>query len=318
VRSFRSIAWLIATNFAVVLLLGLVTHALGVDAIFHRATGLRWEALLVGAAVFGFGGAFVSLLISKHVAKWSTGARVIDPNTVDPYERHLLGVVERLASRARIPMPEVAIYEGEEANAFATGPSKKRALVAVSTGLLHRLDDREVEAVLAHEVAHVANGDMLTMTLLQGVLNTFVIALARVAGIVGDQLLRGSRDDGEGERGPSIAYFVVSIAAQLVLGLFASMIAAAFSRRREFRADADAARLVGAQAMISALARLHEGPDDTELPKPVASLGLRGRSFFALLSTHPPLEARVAALQAMDRGGAAAPPGILSAPTAHS
>lgn len=309
-RSLRSMGWLLAINFAIVLLLGTVTHLLGIDRFFTTTTGIRWEALLGGAAIFGFGGAFLSLLISKPLAKWSTKAEVITAQASDPRHRWVYEKVRALARRAGLPMPEVAIYPSDEPNAFATGASRKSSLVAVSTGLLDRMDDREVEAVLAHELAHIENGDMVTMTLLQGVLNTFVIALARVVGVFADQFFRGDEDDGE-PAGPGIAYFVTSIACQIFFGLLASMVAASFSRRRELRADAGAAGLVGAPAMIAALDGLRRASAESELPAGVASLGLRGKAggggILSLLSTHPSIEERIEALRTL---GSATRPSI--------
>lgn len=281
----------IATNLAVMLVLGIVTRLLGVDR-FLAANGLNLGMLLVFAGVIGFGGAFISLLMSKTMAKWSTGAQVIEhPSTST--EVWLVDTVGRLASRAGLPMPEVAIYQGEP-NAFATGATKNASLVAVSTGLLQSMTREEAEAVLAHEVAHIANGDMVTLTLIQGVTNTFVIFLSRVVGYAVDSFLR--RNDEESS-GPGIGYMVTSMICEIVFGVLASIIVAWFSRQREFRADAGAAHLMGtALPMQNALRRL--GNMQTEpLPQNMAASGIAGGGgVMALFATHPPLEERIAAL----------------------
>ncbi len=294
---FRRIALFVITNLAVVILLGIVASLLGVDR-FLTQNGLNLGALLAFAAIFGFGGAFISLLISKRMALWTTGAKIIESPTTEQ-EAWLVRTVETQARQADIGMPDVAIYDSPEPNAFATGARRNSALVAVSTGLLERMNTREVEAVLAHEVSHVANGDMVTMTLLQGVLNTFVIALSRVVGLIAGRAMGGGDDE---DAAPSpIAYMVTSIIAQIVLGALASLIVMAFSRHREFRADAGAAGLVGADAMIAALQRLG-GEDEAEsegLPEPVAAFGIRPHrgGWLALFASHPPLEDRIAALR---------------------
>lgn len=280
----------IATNLAVMLVLGIVTRLLGVDR-FLAANGLNLGMLLAFAGVIGFGGAFISLLMSKTMAKWSTGAQVIEhPSTST--EVWLVDTVGRLASRAGLPMPEVAIYQGEP-NAFATGATKNASLVAVSTGLLQSMTREEAEAVLAHEVAHIANGDMVTLTLIQGVTNTFVIFLSRVVGYAVDSFLR--RNDEESS-GPGIGYMVTSMICEVVFGILASMIVAWFSRQREFRADAGSAHLMGtAVPMQNALRRL--GSLHTEpLPQNMAASGIAGGGMMALFATHPPLEERIAAL----------------------
>lgn len=295
VRAAKSFALLIAMNLAVMIVLSVIISVTGLDTAWVKSTGLDIKALLVGSALFGFGGAFISLALSKVMAKWTTGAQVItQPRNHE--EAWLLSTVTDLSRRAGIQTPEVAIYDSPDMNAFATGPTRNRALVAVSTGLLRSMSQREVEAVLAHEVAHAANGDMVTMTLVQGVLNTFVIALSRVVGYVVDNALRGNR---EGESGPGIAYYVTNIVAQIVLGILASMIAAWVSRRREFAADAGAAQMVGPQAMISALDRLRRDHDAPNLPEAVRAFGIRGGGagrLGALLMSHPPLEDRIARL----------------------
>ncbi|MCE5234017.1 MAG: protease HtpX [Mizugakiibacter sp.] len=284
----------VATNLAVLLLLSVVCKIFGVDAWAYR-NGMSLQGLLLMAAVFGMGGAFISLAISKWMAKMSTGARVIaEPQNAA--ERWLLDTVRRHADSAGIGMPEVAVYDGPEMNAFATGMSKNHALVAVSSGLLQSMDRQEVEAVLGHEISHVANGDMVTLTLIQGVLNTFVIFLARVVGRVIDSALSGNRE----ERGPGFGYFMIVMALELVFGLVASMIVMWFSRWREFRADAGGARLAGRGAMIAALERLAGNRGESTLPKSIQAFGISGglaRGFARLFMSHPPLEERIAALR---------------------
>ena len=278
------------TNLAVMLVLGVVTSALGVNQ-FLTSSGLNLPMLLAFSAVVGFTGAIFSLLISKPMAKWSTGARVLD-NPQNETERWLVETVRRLATKANIGMPEVAVYDGE-ANAFATGAFKNSALVAVSTGLLESMTKEEVEAVLAHEIAHVVNGDMVTLTLIQGVVNTFVVFLSKVVGYFVDRVLL-KNDRG----GPGIGYYVTDIVCQIVFGLLASVIVAWFSRQREFRADAGSASLMGSpQPMIKALSRLG-GLAPGELPKSMAASGISDKAgFMAMFSTHPPIEQRIAALQ---------------------
>jgi heat shock protein HtpX len=281
----------VATNLAVMLVLGVAASLLGVNR-FLTANGMHLGTLLGFAAVMGFGGAIVSLLMSKPMAKWSTGARVINDST-DPTHRWIVGAVQRFSQQAGIAMPEVAVYEGE-ANAFATGAFKNSALVAVSTGLLHGMSRDEVEAVIGHEISHVANGDMVTMTLIQGVMNTFVVFLSRAIGYFIDRVvLRNDR------QGVGIGYYVTTVVLDLVLGLLAALIVAWFSRQREYRADAGAAALLGRrQPMINALARLG-GLDPGQLPQSVATMGISGRpsGLMALFSTHPPIEDRIRALQ---------------------
>ncbi|MCK6425037.1 MAG: protease HtpX [Burkholderiaceae bacterium] len=279
------------TNLAVMLVLGIVARLLGVDR-FLTANGLNLGALLGFALIMGFGGAIVSLLMSKPMAKWSTGAVIINDST-DPMHRWIVGTVATFAQRARIGMPEVAIYEGEP-NAFATGAFRDSALVAVSTGLLQTMSREEVEAVIGHEVAHVANGDMVTMTLIQGVMNTFVVFVSRVVGYFVDRvLLKNDRE------GPGVGYMVTTVVMDLLLGVLAAMIVAWFSRQREFRADAGAAELMGnKQPMMRALARLG-GLDPGELPQSVATMGISGRpsGLMALFSSHPPIEERIRVLR---------------------
>jgi len=286
----KRIVLFVLTNLAVMLVLSVTTSLLGVNR-YLTANGLNLSALMGFALIMGFGGATISLLMSKTMAKWSTGAEVItQPRNAD--EAWIVQTVERLATRAGIAMPEVAIYDGEP-NAFATGAFKNSALVAVSTGLLQGMTREEVEAVLGHEIAHVANGDMVTMTLIQGVLNTFVVFLSRVIGFAVDNFLRRGDDR---ERGPGIGYMLTTLVMELVLGFLASIIVAWFSRQREFRADAGAAQLMGRkQPMINALARLG-GLHSAELPKSIAAFGIAG-GIGQLFSSHPPIEERIAALQ---------------------
>ncbi|MEO8101139.1 MAG: protease HtpX [Betaproteobacteria bacterium] len=278
------------TNLAVMVVLGVVTSLLGVNR-FLAGSGLNLPMLLAFSAVVGFTGAIFSLLISKPMAKWSTGARVIEAPQNES-ERWLVEVVRRLATKANIGMPDVAVYEGEP-NAFATGAFKNSALVAVSTGLLESMTREEVEAVLAHEVSHIVNGDMVTLTLIQGVVNTFVVFLSKIVGYFVDRvLLKNDRD------GPGIGYYVTDIACQILFGFLASFIVAWFSRQREFRADAGSASLLGTpQPMIKALARLG-GVEAGELPKSMAASGISDKvDVMALRATHPPIEERIAALQ---------------------
>ena len=279
----------LATNIAVIAVMTIVLSVLGVDR-FLTGTGLNLPSLMVFSLVVGFTGSIFSLLISKPMAKWSTGARVIEAPS-NSTEAWLVDTVRRLADRAGIGMPEVAVYEGEP-NAFATGAFRDSALVAVSTGLLQGMTREEVEAVLGHEVAHVANGDMVTMTLIQGVVNTFVVFLSRVVGYAVDRAI--SRDNS----GPGIGYMATVMVCQIVFGIAASMIVAWFSRHREFRADAGSASLLGSpQPMVRALARLG-GVEANALPQSIASLGIHDKpGFLALFSSHPPIEQRIAALQ---------------------
>jgi heat shock protein HtpX len=286
----KRIVLLIATNLAVMILLSIVISVLGLDRALAQE-GIQYVPLMVMAAIFGFGGAFISLLISKPMAKWSTGAHVID-GTEGTTEYWLVATVKRLAEKAGIGMPEVAVYEGEP-NAFATGAFRDSALVAVSTGLLQSMSREEVEAVLGHEIGHVANGDMVTLTLIQGVLNTFVIFLSRIIGYIVDRVIL------KNERGQGIGFFVTVMVSQIVLGLFASLIVAWFSRQREFRADAASASLLGSPGpMINALGRLGSMQSGA-LPANMAASGIGPGpgGWGALFSTHPPIEQRIAALQ---------------------
>jgi heat shock protein HtpX len=280
----------LATNLAIMLVLGVSASLLGVNR-YLTANGLNLGALLGFAALMGFGGAFISLWMSKPIAKWSTGARVIEQPS-NATEVWLMNTVAGQAQRAGIAMPEVAIYEGAP-NAFATGATKNSSLVAVSTGLLQSMTHEEVEGVLAHEVAHIANGDMVTLTLIQGVVNTFVVFLARVVAYAVDSFLR--RD--EESSGPGIAFTVTSVICDLLFGLLASIIVAWFSRQREFRADRGSAQIIGSpRPMIAALRRLG-GIEQGDLPRNMAASGIAGGGMLSLFSTHPSCEERIAALQ---------------------
>jgi len=282
----------VVTNLAVMLVLGIAASLLGVNR-YLTPNGLNLGALLGFALLMGFGGAIISLLISKPVAKWSSGAKVINDST-DPTHRWIVSTVEGFAKKAGIGMPEVAIFEGAP-NAFATGAFKNSALVAVSTGLLQSMSREEVEAVIGHEVAHVANGDMVTLTLIQGVMNTFVVFLSRVIGYFVDRVILKNDREGTG-----IGFIVTTIVLDILLGVLASIVVSWFSRQREFRADAGAVALMGGrkQPMINALARLG-GLEPGVLPQSVAAMGINAKpnGFMALFSTHPPIEDRIRALQ---------------------
>ena len=286
----KRIILFVLTNLAVVLVLGMVASLLGVNR-FLTSNGLDLTALLGYALIMGFGGAFISLLISKPVAKWSSGVQVI-AQASNADEKWLVDTVKKLSDKAGIGMPDVGIFEGDP-NAFATGAFKNSALVAVSTGLLQNMTHEEIEAVLAHEVAHIANGDMVTMTLIQGVMNTFVVFLSRVVGYAVDSFLRKNDEE---NTGPGMGYWITTIVLDIVLGFAAAIVVAWFSRHREFRADAGAADLMGRkQPMMNALARLG-GLHTADLPKSVAAMGIAG-GIGQLFSTHPPIEERIAALQ---------------------
>ncbi len=292
----KRILLFVLTNLAVIVLLGITTRLLGVDR-FLTQGGINMPALFGFAAVFGMGGSFISLLMSKWMAKMSTGARVIE-QPGDATERWLLETVRAQAQRASIAMPEVAIYDAAEPNAFATGPSRNNSLVAVSSGLLHTMNRDEVEAILGHEVSHIANGDMVTLTLIQGVVNTFVIAFARIIGFMVDRFLSGDRD--EESSAPGMAYWISSMVAELILGFLASAIVLWFSRQREFRADSGGAQLAGRDKMISALERLQTLHEPAQLPSQMAAFGVRGGTAGALgrlFMSHPPIEERIAALR---------------------
>jgi heat shock protein HtpX len=287
----KRVVLFLATNIAVLVVLSVVVNLLGLDR-WLTAEGIDFTSLLLFSAVLGFGGSIISLLISKPMAKMSTGARIVD-GSEGTTEYWLVSTVRKLADKAQIGMPEVAIFEGG-ANAFATGAFKNSALVAVSTGLLQTMSRDEVEAVLGHEVAHVANGDMVTLTLIQGVVNTFVIFLSRIIGYLVDKVIFRT------ERGVGPGFFIASLVSQIVLGILASLIVAWFSRRREFRADAGSAQLLGdRRPMINALARLGN-VDPGDLPQTFEAHGIaESRSkFLGLFASHPPIPERIRALQA--------------------
>jgi heat shock protein HtpX len=289
----KRVALFVITNLAIVIMLGVVTSALGVNH-FLSAQGLDLGQLLGFAAVIGFGGAIFSLLISKPVAKFTTGARTIE-QPANAMEAWLLDTVRHHTQKVGLKMPEVAIYEGEP-NAFATGAFRNSALVAISTGLLQTMSKEEVEAVLGHEVTHIANGDMVTMTLLQGVMNTFVVFLSNVLAYVIDRMIL--RNDGERA---GLGYFAANLVFQLVFGLLASIVVMWFSRRREFRADAGSAGILGTtRPMMSALQRLG-GLEPGELPRQISAFGITGGAggLGLLFASHPPIEQRIAALRAL-------------------
>lgn len=290
----KRVALFLATNLAIILVLSITLRLLGVDSLLQQnGSDLDLQALLIFSAVFGFGGSFISLAISKWMAKRSTGAQVItEPKNAT--EQWLVSTVAQQASMAGIGMPEVAIYPGAEINAFATGANRNNALVAVSAGLLKNMTKDEAEAVLAHEVSHVANGDMITLSLIQGVVNTFVIFLSRVIGHFVDRVIL------KNERGHGIGYWVTSIIAELILGILASVIVFWFSRQREYRADAGGAALAGKQKMIAALKRLQQNSNTEELPDQLTAFGisgLRSSKLGKLFLSHPPLEKRIATLK---------------------
>jgi heat shock protein HtpX len=285
----KRVVLFLATNIAVLVVLSVIVSAFGLDR-WMMAEGIDYTSLLFFSAILGFGGSIISLLISKPMAKWSTGAHVID-GSEGTTQYWLVETVRKLAEKAGIGMPEVAVYEGP-ANAFATGAFRNSSLVAVSTGLLESMSREEVEAVLGHEVSHVANGDMVTLTLIQGVLNTFVVFLSRVVGMIVDKAVFRT------ERGIGPGFYITVIVCQIVFGILASLIVAWFSRRREFRADAGSSELLGTpRPMMAALARLG-GVQTGGLPESVKAFGIASRSgLFQLFATHPPIEERIAALQ---------------------
>lgn len=291
----KRILLFLATNVAVLVVLSIVLSLLGIESILNeRGTALDLEALLIFSAVIGFAGSFISLAMSKWIAKRSTGARIIETPSNEA-ESWLLSTVQRQAREAGIACPEVAVYESQDVNAFATGMTRNKSLVAVSTGLLHSMGRDEVEAVLGHEVSHVANGDMVTLALVQGVVNTFVIFLSRVIGFFVDRMLFKT------ERGYGPGFFIASIVAQIVLGILASTIVMWFSRQREFRADAGGARLAGRRKMVAALEALKRGRSPHDLPESMEAYGISGRQIKSglkrLFMSHPPLDERIAALE---------------------
>ncbi|MDD5385107.1 MAG: protease HtpX [Gallionella sp.] len=283
----------ILTNLAVLFVINITLRLLGVDRWLNETGGINFGALLATSAVIGFAGSLISLAMSKWSAKRMVGAQVIE-NPTDPTERWLVETVRKQAQAAGIGMPEVAIYDAPDVNAFATGWNRNDALVAVSTGLLHNMSREEAEAVLAHEISHVANGDMVTLALIQGVVNTFVIFFAKLFGYFVDRVLLKN----DGRNGPGIGAFVAEIAAQLVLGVLASIIVMWFSRQREFRADAGGANLAGRGNMIAALERLKINHEQSALPEKMAAFGISGgKGMMRLFMTHPPLDERIEALR---------------------
>lgn len=290
----KRVGLFLMTNLAIIVVLSITLRVLGVERILdEQGVGLDINSLLIFAAVFGFGGSFISLAMSKWTAKRFTGAEVIaQPRNAD--EQWLLQTVQQQAKQAGIGMPEVAVYDAPDVNAFATGMSRNNALVAVSTGLLNSMTRDEAEAVLGHEVSHVANGDMVTLALIQGVVNTFVIFLSRVIGHVVDRVIF------KVERGHGPAFWITAIIAEIVLGILASIIVMWFSRKREFRADTGGAQLAGRQKMIAALQRLQGTVEQPHLPDQLAAFGVSGRKtegIKRLFMTHPPLEERIEALR---------------------
>jgi heat shock protein HtpX len=290
----KRVALFLMTNLAIIVVLSITLRILGVERILdEQGVGLDLNSLLIFAAVFGFGGSFISLAMSKWTAKRFTGAQVIETPR-NATEQWLVSTVQRQAEQAGIGMPEVAIYQAPDVNAFATGMSRNKALVAVSTGLLNSMSQDEAEAVLGHEVSHVANGDMVTLALIQGVVNTFVIFLSRVIGHVVDRAVF------KVERGHGPAFWITTIIAEIILGILASIIVMWFSRQREFRADAGGAQLAGRQKMINALQRLKQSVEQPHLPDQMAAFGINGglgQGIKKLFMTHPPLDERIARLQ---------------------
>ncbi|MFP3873381.1 MAG: protease HtpX [Thiohalophilus sp.] len=291
----KRIALFLATNLAIIVVLGITLRLLGVERILdEQGVGLDYQALLIFAAVIGFGGSLISLAISKWTAKRLTGAQVIEQPR-NATEQWLVETVREQARRAGIGMPDVAIYQSDDINAFATGARRNNALVALSSGLLNSMSRDEAEAVLGHEVSHVANGDMITLALIQGVVNTFVIFLSRVIGHIVDRVVF------KVERGHGPAFWITAIVAEIILGILASIIVMWFSRRREFRADAGGAQLAGREKMIRALEALQRGVDQPHLPDQLAAFGISGQigqGFKRLFMSHPPLAERIAALKA--------------------
>jgi heat shock protein HtpX len=290
----------LATNVAILVVISVMFQLFGIEGLLdENGVDLNLQALLLMSAVIGFGGSFISLLISKWMAKRSMGVQLVDPQQPrNDAERWLYSTVQRQAQTANIGMPEVGVFESPDPNAFATGASKNNALVAVSTGLLQNMKKEEVEAVLAHEVSHVANGDMITMALIQGVVNTFVVFLSRLVGFFVDRVIL------KNQRGLGIGYFVSSIVAQIVLGILATTIVMWFSRRREFRADAGGAYLAGRGNMVGALKALQRGAMEPDLPEQMTAFGIHGGKggLKALFRSHPPLEDRIAALESSPIG----------------
>lgn len=302
---FKRIGLFLLTNILVIASISLILNLLGVRG-YLTATGIDYQSLLIFCLVWGMVGSFISLLISKWMAKMSMGVQIIDANTRDPELQQLVQTVHALARSAGLPkMPEVGIYDSPELNAFATGPSRSNSLVAVSTGLLNRMSREEVEGVLGHEVAHIANGDMVTMTLIQGIVNAFVMFLARIIAFALINAFRSRDDDRESSVSPFM-YSMVTMVVEMVLMIFGTMIVAWFSRYREYRADAGGARLAGRESMIRALQKLQRTYEivDPDLDKPAVNafkISGHGKSWMRLFSTHPPLELRIARLEAAVR-----------------
>jgi heat shock protein HtpX len=294
---FKRIVLFVVTNLAILTVLNIVLVVLEQAGVFGQSGLARqYGPLMVMSAMFGFGGAFISLLLSKWIAKWTTGAQVIEAPRNES-EAWLLETVRRQAQAAGIGTPEVAVYDAPEMNAFATGATKNSSLVAVSTGLLRQMERSELEAVLGHEVSHIANGDMVTLTLIQGVLNTFVIFFSRIIGGIIDSALRT-----RGDRGRGFGYYIAVFASEIVLGILATLIVMWFSRRREFRADSGGAKLAGSRSMVNALKRLSRN-EESSLPESLAAFGVSGRgAFIGLLRSHPPIEERIRALETAEAG----------------
>ncbi len=287
----KRIVLFLITNIAVLAVISILFSVFGVGQVLdENGVDLDLGALLIYSAIIGFTGSIISLLISKPMAKWQTGAQVISDDARDPDSQWLVSRVRAHAEAAGIGMPEVAIFPADQPNAFATGARRDSALVAVSTGLLRGMRRNEIDAVLAHEIAHIANGDMITLTLIQGVVNTFVVFLSRIVGHFVDRVIL------KNERGHGMGYILSSLVAQILLGILASMIVAWFSRRREFRADAGGAQYAGSENMVAALERLKAGT--APMPDGMKAFGIGGGGMLALFSTHPPLDARIAALRA--------------------
>jgi heat shock protein HtpX len=289
----KRILLFLGTNIAVLAVLAVVTRLLGLEGYLDEQGGLDLNALLVFSVIIGFTGSFISLALSKSIAKWTTGARVIEQPS-NSTESWLVNTVQKHATAAGIGMPDVAIYDSPEPNAFATGARRNSALVAVSTGLMRNMRENEVDAVLAHEIAHVANGDMVTLTLIQGVINTFVIFLSRVVGFFVDRVLL------KNDRGYGPGFFISSLVAQILLGILASMIVMWFSRQRESRADEGGAKLAGRENMVAALERLRSMHSPSQLPDQLQAFGISGGGrggLKRLFLSHPPLEQRIAALR---------------------
>lgn len=292
---FKRVGLFLLTNIAVMVVIGIIVNIFGLNKFLH-ANGLDLGMLFIYSLVIGFSGSLISLLMSKQMAKMSVGAMVIT-NPTNSEEFWLVETVARLSQKAGIKMPEVAIFEDMSPNAFATGAFKNDALVAVSRGLLRSMNQKEVEAVLGHEIGHVANGDMVTLTLLQGVVNTFVVFFARIIGYVVDRVILKNRNESVG-----IGYMIANVVAEIVLGILASMVVMAFSRYREYRADEAGANLSTAQNMIAALQALQRSKEEPHLPEAIKAFGINGKGFAALFSTHPSLEDRIEKLKNYHKG----------------